>query len=212
MENRTIILGALLLTLTPPAALAAPLTIEKTDYQLTYPDGWAVPPFLPVTDSNSYVMKEFGGEDELAMTWTHGMTGITEGTAPIYVNALTQIYNQGFLRTDSSTKDLGGKTFQTTAWRDTTADGDSTSRVRIYAFQQGSFLFISWLVYNAPGGDGSVAETEAALASLTVKASSIRRFAWNRRAHPDGARIDLLGRTWQPNAGPIPKGPYFLKR
>lgn len=212
MKNRKAILAAILLLLAPLAALAVPLTIVKSAYTLTYADGWATSPFLPSNDSMSMVMKDFGGDDGNAVTWTHGQTGVTENTAPIFINALTMAYNQGFERIDSSTKVLGGKTFHTTTWRDTGVDSDSTARVKVYAVQQGSFLFVSWLVYNTPDGDGSVAEVEAALASLTITASGIRRFAWNRQTHQARARIDILGRTWQPNTGHIPKGPFFLKR
>jgi hypothetical protein len=213
MHYRKAVQAALLLTFIPLAASAAPVTVDKRDYKLTYGDGWAASPFLPSTDSTSMVMKEFGADEEggTAITWTSAMNGVSEATAPQYIAALTMAYQQGLVRTDSSTKSLGGKSFITTGWKDTSAE-DSTGRVRIYALQQGSFLFISWLVYDAPQGDAAVAEVEAALATLEIKATGIRRLAWDRRIHPARARIDVLGRTWRPSAGHVPTGPFFLKR
>lgn len=212
MHDRKAVLAAFLVTLAPLAAFAAPLTVDKTDYRLTYGEGWAVPRFLPDRDSASIAEKTYGLEEEFTATsWTQGLTGVTDSTAATRIASITQVYRQGLVPTDTTVKTLGGKDFRSTGWRDT-GDGGGGQRLRIYSYRQGSFLFLSWVVHDSPEADGAVAEVEAALASLEIKATGIPRFAWNRRDHRARARVDILGRTWRPTAGHMPMGPFYRKR
>lgn len=205
MKNRTLFLFTLLLA---PLAAFAQTKVDKKTFSLTYPDGWMA---LPIGGSDSVAIMM--DEEDGAMTWATGMSNIPAASAQIYVSTLTQLYTQGYTRTDSSVKTLGGKAFITTGWKSNEAE-DSTARVRIYVYQQGDYLFVSWLVYDVSESDASVAEVESALASLVIKVSTaIRRLAWNPRADAAHPRIDVLGRTWTPaGAGRIPAMPFYLRR
>lgn len=199
----------LALVLAPLAAFAQ-LELDKKYFKLTYPAGWATNPFLPSNDSLTMVMDTAND----AFSWSHGTTGVGPENAALYASVLTQIYTQSFVRTDSSVKTLGGKSFITTGWKDT-ADGDTTGRVRIYLHQQGSFLFISWVVFDVKDEARVVRDIEATLATLVIKpaAVSIRRVAWNRHLDADRPRIDVMGRTYAPVHGGarIPGMPYYRR-
>ena len=208
MKNRIVLFAAAFMLSTATGFSAAPLLVENSMFSLTYPDGWATNPFLPSRDSMSIVM-DTATE---AMSWAMASNQAGGMTSEQYIQAMTQAYTNQFQRTDSSVKTLGGKAFRTTGWKDTTADGDSSARVRIYAYTQGDFIFISWLIYNSPDGDAAVADVEAALATLKLKGVSIRRAVWSRRMDIANTRLDVLGRTWAPASGRTAKTPFFLRR
>lgn len=202
MKYRALLVLALLL----PLAAFAQKQLDKKYWTITLGADWDT---LPVPMGDSVMM--ITNQDLDAAAWAHGLGNVQPATAQIYTSTLTQLYTQGYTRTDSSVKALGGKSFITTGWAGTGEDADS--RVRIYVLQQGSFLFVTWLVYTSPDGDGSVAQFEAALATLQLKANGIfRQVAWNRKTDAARPRLDLLGRTWSPGTARVPNAQYFLRR
>lgn len=207
MKNRSILFAAAAVLLSTLTVSAAPLLVDKGSFSLTYPDGWAVSPFIPANDSTAIVMNT----DNNAMSWAIGNNQTGGLTAEQYISVMTQAQTLQMQRTDSSVKTLGGKVFHTSGWKDTSADGEG-SRLRIYAYSQGNSVFISWLIYESPAGDAAVAQQEAALATLTLKGVSIRPVFWSRKTDVARTRLDILGRTWSPSMGRTPHTAYFLKR
>jgi hypothetical protein len=183
-------------------AHSAPYTVEKGNYKLEFPDGWAINPALPTTDSMAILFNVGQG----AMVTVHGQTGMNPGSSVLYVNALVQ----GYTRTDSASRTLGGRTYSASSWKATAIGLDTTSRLRVYAFQEGSFLFVTWVTYKTPRGDGSVADLEKALSSLTLKVSGLGRLSRRFDAGRIRTPVDILGRVQRPLAGPAPRLPAFL--
>jgi hypothetical protein len=197
--------GALLLS--PKASLAAPLVITKSDYNLTYPDGWMAP--IASGDTSYFAMNAV-----LSSALAYGIAlPMDNGVDPsYYAHLFTASYTHQFLRTDSANVVLGGKTFVMTAYKDTASDEDSTNRIRIYSNTKGNYLFVSWLIYDLEDA-AAIAQQEAALASLNITAiTGIRNVSVAGKTNAPQAGFDIQGRSRKPAEIRNPSTAIFLKQ
>ena len=198
-----------ILLVAPRRAVSDPVIITNADFHLTFPNGWMTVPGMPTMDSGFMVIDTGMGD---AAATAHGTRYDNSASLPVMINAYTMLYTGHMARTDSSTKVLGGNSFSTVGYADTSADGDSTSRVRIYVTTKGSYLFVAWLIYKTGEGTGSIAGLEAALATLSITATSgIRSAEVRMTTSLPAARYDAQGRIRTHFASRVVPVPLFQK-
>ena len=205
----SICLFVAILLVAPRTAVADPVAITNADFNLTFPDGWMSVPGMPNMDSGFMVIDTGMGD---AVATGHGIRLDNNASLSAIVSAYTLLYTGHMARTDSSTKVLGSNSFSTVGYVDTSADGDSTSRVRIFVTTKGNYLFVAWLIYKTGEGDGSVSGMETALASLSITATTgIRGTGVRMTAGLPAAHYDVQGRIKTHFGSRIVPVPLFQK-
>lgn len=204
------LLSAFLLV-SPPLAGAAPLPLEREGYSLTFPDGWDTLPMAAGTEGSFQVYNPELGDNVAA--FGNGVPYSSALPASFWIDAYTGTLIEGFERTDNSEKTLGGRTFTTSEYKDTTVDGDPDIRLRFYIATQGEFLFISWLSYDVEAGAQVIGEMESALATLEIDASArlVRRPKAPGMAEGRGPGLDALGRNRKSLDNRAPRIPLFVR-
>lgn len=203
MKNRIFLLAALLIPLA-----AHSQTAVKKFHTINLAAHWATSPIPSMDSLTNIIMDTTHG----AIAWTHVSYGTGGLTAEQYLSFMSLGATEGFTKTDSTIKTLGGRSFNTVGWK-STEDDDTTGRVRTYVHLNNTtgLLFFAWIVYDDPEGAPAVAEFEAMLGGATV---GIRRnlSAWNPRRDANLPRLDVLGRTWRATGTRPAVTPYFLRR
>lgn len=208
MKNR-ILSFAVAALLAPLAAFSDPLEVDRPAYSLTYPEGWS-DSLLPVTDPSLTMVVNVENQ---AASWAQLVPDGQGLDAAAYMAILSGLHAEGFSRTDSSAKQLGGRAFITTAWKDTTEEGDPEARLRFYAFSEGDVLFVSWVAYDTEDAEDVAGDIESALASLTLKtATALRRPLPGKVTSVRRPSLDALGRTAASSPLRAPATPRFPAR
>ncbi len=202
---------ALILFLLPLALLTAPAqaqkVVSKASYTLTFAAGWDTIPYFPSTDSGMFVLMN---SDLQAEVWGVAADQGTNANAKAFQEAMAKAWAQGFSVVDSSSKALGGRTYEIVEMWDS-ANGDSTSHIRFYATAQGGTLFVVWTAFSLDEKAAVVKDVEDALKTLNLTAS-IRPLARSRRLDPALEARDILGRTRGLVTQKLPRTPLFQRR
>jgi len=152
----------------PTLSVAAPLMITTQDFSLTYPEGWSS--FAAVKDSSSYS----------ALGITRGGTAFgvgehisNEGEVVISSAILSQTVLTNYQRLDSTNLTLGKYVFAVRTYKGAAGSkADTASRIKIYITHKGNYIFLSYMVYTTASASTAVADQNAAMASLTITATS----------------------------------------
>lgn len=198
-------------SLLPRETLCAPLLITKKDFSITFQDGWSVFSFpgVPVNDSG-FIVADTGSNEADAYGQGQKITGSL--TAKQIAAIYTSIFINDFARTDSSDKKLGKYTFSTAGYKDTSVNGDPTSRIRLYVTTQGNYVFMAIVSYNTDTGLASVARMEIALATLNITAlAGIRKHLAFRNDRSPSTNFNIQGRVGDSPSNRILRSPVFQR-
>lgn len=179
------------------AALAAPITVTRPHFSLTFPDGWTENPYVHGGDSVvSLLNLNLSGAATLI-----GTVHSHPGDAAALLATMAAISAKSSKEDSSGTRRLGSHSFLMGDWHDTTAANKLGLHMRIYVLVEGGFTFIASLSYS-PAKPSAITEFETALASLAVSAGAgVRPAAYDGYGGYGGAqrnaaaeRRDALGR------------------
>jgi len=204
--STTLFAAALLLS---SRAEAAPLVIIKSTYSLTYADGWSGLG-APTGDTLYVVMNTAVGG---AFAYGEGLALGNGLDAATFSQYLTAAYTMQNARIDSTNKVLGGNTFIISGFRDTSADADTTSRIRTYITNKGNYVFVSWISYKSSDEAAVMAQEEAALATLKItNTAGIRVATVSLAPALLRSQFDIQGRSRKPVGFRMPTFAIFRKQ
>jgi hypothetical protein len=206
-SRKTLLAPMFAVALLAAAAPASATDVAGAHFTLTIADNWTAVPFG--SDSMKMVM-----ESEVGATGFFTANNNNSATPEQFMAAMENIYGsgEGLVKENSGPKEIGGKNFHTSEWKDTASDGNPNTRVRFYAIAQGNVAFIAWMGYDNVEAPNAVSEFEAALATLKLSgSSSIRRYAGMPRATRMVDPRDLLGRSVRTNAARMPVMPWYSR-